>query len=159
MNDLSSPSRFLHGVDAAATLQVKTWPRAPKSINKLRVVDLFCGCGGLSLGAFQACIETSMSFEVALALDNCLPATNVYSENLAAYGRSALIEDITQFVQGSDHSRLSQEGRNLLKSVGKVDVLLAGPPCQGNSSLNNNSRRNDPRNDLYIVPAVFAAKS
>jgi DNA (cytosine-5)-methyltransferase 1 len=42
--------------------------------------------------------------------------------------------------------------------VGGVDVLCAGPPCQGNSNLNNHSRRADPRNLLYLtVPAIAVA--
>src|SRR5690625_7435125 len=42
--------------------------------------------------------------------------------------------------------------------VGRVDVVLAGPPCQGHSNLNNRSRRNDRRNELYLtVPAVAVA--
>ena len=34
--------------------------------------------------------------------------------------------------------------------VGRVDILIGGPPCQGNSDLNNHTRRNDPRNLLYL---------
>ncbi|MEL6613948.1 MAG: DNA cytosine methyltransferase, partial [Bacteroidota bacterium] len=42
--------------------------------------------------------------------------------------------------------------------VGRVDVVLAGPPCQGHSNLNNRSRRDDRRNELYLtVPAVAIA--
>src|SRR5690625_1721531 len=42
--------------------------------------------------------------------------------------------------------------------VGRVDVVLAGPPCQGHSNLNNRSRRDDRRNELYLtVPAVEVA--
>jgi DNA (cytosine-5)-methyltransferase 1 len=31
-----------------------------------------------------------------------------------------------------------------------VDVLVAGPPCQGHSDLNNHTRRADPKNALYL---------
>ncbi len=42
--------------------------------------------------------------------------------------------------------------------VGDVDVLLAGPPCQGHSNLNNHTRRTDLRNELYLtVPAIAVA--
>ena len=38
------------------------------------------------------------------------------------------------------------------------DLLLAGPPCQGHSNLNNHTRRDDEKNELYlIVPAVAIA--
>ena len=35
-------------------------------------------------------------------------------------------------------------------------MLLAGPPCQGHSDLNNHTRREDPRNDLYVRVARAA---
>jgi DNA (cytosine-5)-methyltransferase 1 len=39
-----------------------------------------------------------------------------------------------------------------------TDVVLAGPPCQGHSSLNNHSRHDDPKNLLYLtVPAAAVA--
>ncbi|MAF52402.1 MAG: DNA cytosine methyltransferase [SAR202 cluster bacterium] len=41
--------------------------------------------------------------------------------------------------------------------IGDVDVILGGPPCQGHSNLNNRSRRNDPRNILYLALPAFAA--
>ena len=41
---------------------------------------------------------------------------------------------------------------------GDFDLLLAGPPCQGHSNLNNHTRRDDEKNELYlIVPAVAIA--
>lgn len=41
---------------------------------------------------------------------------------------------------------------------GQVDMILAGPPCQGHSSLNNHTRHQDPKNLLYLtVPAVAVA--
>jgi DNA (cytosine-5)-methyltransferase 1 len=38
-----------------------------------------------------------------------------------------------------------------------IDLLVAGPPCQGHSNLNNYSRRDDPRNDLFICTVAVAA--
>jgi DNA (cytosine-5)-methyltransferase 1 len=38
----------------------------------------------------------------------------------------------------------------LARLKGKVDLFLAGPPCQGHSNLNNHTRRGDPRNLLYL---------
>ena len=40
--------------------------------------------------------------------------------------------------------------------VGNVDVVLAGPPCQGHSNLNNHTRRVDRRNELYLTVPAFA---
>jgi DNA (cytosine-5)-methyltransferase 1 len=39
-----------------------------------------------------------------------------------------------------------------------VDLVMGGPPCQGHSSLNNHTRGDDHRNDLYLtVPALAIA--
>ncbi len=38
----------------------------------------------------------------------------------------------------------------------EVDLLIAGPPCQGHSNLNNHTRRRDPRNDLFICTVAAA---
>ena len=38
--------------------------------------------------------------------------------------------------------------------AGHVDVFLAGPPCEGNSNLNNRTRRVDDRNELYLDAVV-----
>jgi DNA (cytosine-5)-methyltransferase 1 len=40
-----------------------------------------------------------------------------------------------------------------------LDVLVAGPPCQGHSNLNNRTRRNDSRNLLYLTTVAFAVAS
>lgn len=43
----------------------------------------------------------------------------------------------------------------LAEEIGKIDLLLAGPPCQGHSNLNNKTRREDPRNLLYITAVAL----
>ena len=44
-----------------------------------------------------------------------------------------------------------------------IDFVTAGPPCQGHSNLNNHTRRQDPRNDLFIctvaVPVALSTKA
>jgi DNA (cytosine-5)-methyltransferase 1 len=44
---------------------------------------------------------------------------------------------------------------DLAAEVGKIDIFLAGPPCQGHSNLNNKTRREDPRNLLYITAVAL----
>ena len=42
--------------------------------------------------------------------------------------------------------------------VGKIDILLGSPPCEGHSNSNNATRRADPRNMYYVVmPALAVA--
>jgi DNA (cytosine-5)-methyltransferase 1 len=46
----------------------------------------------------------------------------------------------------------------LRSAIGQNDILIAGPPCQGFSNLNNKTRRADDRNELYFrVPAAALA--
>jgi DNA (cytosine-5)-methyltransferase 1 len=40
--------------------------------------------------------------------------------------------------------------------VGEVELLIGGPPCQGHSNLNNHTRRDDPKNRLYLRMARAA---
>jgi DNA (cytosine-5)-methyltransferase 1 len=37
-----------------------------------------------------------------------------------------------------------------------TNLLIAGPPCQGHSNLNNRTRRDDPRNLHYLTVPAFA---
>jgi DNA (cytosine-5)-methyltransferase 1 len=43
-----------------------------------------------------------------------------------------------------------------VKELGGVDIVVGGPPCQGHSNLNNRTRRNDERNELYRWMALAA---
>src|SRR5438093_2598626 len=44
----------------------------------------------------------------------------------------------------------------MVARVGEVHGTLAGPPCQGHSTLNNRTRHADPKNALYFLLARFA---
>lgn len=75
----------------------------------MRVVDLFSGCGGMSLGFQQA------GFEIISAFDNWHPAVRIYRENFA---HEIYEEDIS-------------EDATLQKIVAlEPDVVIGGPPCQ-----------------------------
>ena len=57
-----------------------------------------------------------------------------------------------------DRPEINEEGPWSGIKQGCFDLLLAGPPCQGHSNLNNHTRRDDKKNELYlIVPAVAIA--
>lgn len=79
----------------------------------MRVIDLFAGCGGLSLG-FQ-----NAGFEIVAAFDNWKEACDVYNKNFS--------HPIFQ-VDLSDLSVLET-----IKSY-KPDMIIGGPPCQDFSS-------------------------
>lgn len=104
------------------------------SEGKLKVVDLFCGAGGLSLGFVQE------GFSVALANDIEACCVDTYAHNHPETPRDKIIlGDIREVVD-----KLEQ----LVKSD-SIDVVVGGPPCQGFSMANRQRIIDDPRNYLY----------
>lgn len=83
----------------------------------MKLVDLFCGSGGFSLGAHQA------GFEVAAAYDIDPILTSSYTHNFQ--NTQLHLADIAQLT-----------GRQIEDSVGdQVGGVFGGPPCQGFSSI------------------------
>lgn len=121
--------------------------RGPTPDGVVRVADVFSGCGGLSLGALEACLAIGREFVPVLAMDNSAAALGVYKRNF--HPLNAIGEDIEEIVSGAIGDRATDAEKRLVADVGAVDVLLAGPPCQGASSLNNHTRGTDARNRLY----------
>ncbi len=113
----------------------------------VRVADLFCGCGGLSLGIREACFAFGRPFVAVLAVDHDPAALEVYRQNFFPSRTSG--EDLETLLDHELGAPRSSKEDCWLKTVGTVDVLVAGPPCQGHSDLNNQTRRSDPRNRLY----------
>ena len=122
-------------------------------LKTVRVVDLFCGCGGLSLGAMEACNATGKSFLPVAAVDIDPAALEVYKQNFPRC--RSYCRDIFGLLDGDIGSRPTRNERVFLRKIGKVNMLLAGPPCQGYSDLNNHTRRDDTRNILYERVARF----
>src|SRR5271157_529358 len=119
----------------------------------VRVVDLFSGCGGLSLGAREACGAAGKRFEARAALDTDVRCLAVYAKNLSC--QNVIAKDIADTIDGPMGAGPTEAERRFLRTCGPVDLLLAGPPCQGNSNLNNHTRRADTRNLLYERVARF----
>lgn len=79
------------------------------SVN-IKCVDLFCGCGGMSLG-FQ-----KSGFNIVAAIDNWKAATRVYEMNFAHPVIEQDLLDVDKAVE--------------LISVYTPDLIIGGPPCQ-----------------------------
>ena len=97
-----------------------------------KVLDLFCGCGGISEGYALA------GFEIAGGIDFNEMATVTFQHNF----RSARVHniDITQFPDSQIREEFSD-----------VDVIVGGPPCQGFSTANRHQKEiDDPRNKLFF---------
>lgn len=137
---------------------------APVPPEATRVVDLFAGAGGLMVGVSQLLAEAGRQPVCELAVDIDVDALAVHRCN----HRTRLVEteSVTSLVDyrilGFDDAAKFVYPPSLLdESVAAastgVDLVVAGPPCQGHSNLNNRSRRSDRRNLLYLAVPAFAA--
>lgn len=95
------------------------------------VIDLFCGCGGFSLGFERA------GFNVLLGID-------VWNDALKTFKHNHKNSDTLQ----ADLSTLSPERILPLLKNQKIDVIIGGPPCQG-FSVAGKRIVDDIRNKLY----------
>ncbi len=129
-------------------------PEVPKAGACLVAADLFSGCGGLSLGIGEACRSAGFGFRSAFACDTEQSALDVFVANLSP--SSAMSEPVETWLDREFGKPLSAAEQSVASRVGDVDFLVGGPPCQGHSDLNNHTRRNDPRNNLYGVMARAA---
>ena len=99
--------------------------------NSLNVIDLFCGCGGLSYGFEKA------GYHVLLGIDNDEKALETFELNHK--DSQSICGDITQITYENDIKP---------RIAGKtIDVIIGGPPCQG-MSLSGPRKFDDPRNKL-----------
>ncbi len=96
-------------------------------------IDLFCGCGGLSLGLERA------GFDVLFAADNWPVATETYERN---FTHPVLTIDLAS----ATAARLRK-----MAGLGKaeVDLVVGGPPCQG-FSIQRIGEDHDVRNNLVL---------
>jgi DNA (cytosine-5)-methyltransferase 1 len=67
-----------------------------------------------------------------------------------------ITDPIESILMGVLGARPMAAEREFTKAAGPIELLMAGPPCQGHSDLNNHTRRHDPKNRLYARVARFA---
>jgi len=94
---------------------------------KLKVLDLFSGCGGMSLGFEQA------DFEICLGIDNWSDALLTFTNN---HKNSQVLKADLSTLQPSEIG------------INAIDIIIGGPPCQG-FSIAGKRIVQDERNELY----------
>lgn len=139
----------------------------PCDVNTVRIVDLFCGAGGFTEGIKQGLGSIGIASKVIAACDIDKKALDIYEMNhtpnvglasdLNTYIDYSLRRRSEYDIAFSDVQFAGHDLKALEHLIEGCDILIAGPPCQGHSNLNNHSRRNDPRNNLYISVAAYAA--
>ena len=103
-------------------------------VNAPKMIDLFCGAGGLSLGFTQNGIITSLANDI----EPC--CVDTYAHNHPDTPRENIVlGDINDVIANIDS----------LMRFKDVDVVIGGPPCQGFSMANRQRLSDDPRNKLY----------
>lgn len=108
------------------------------SLNKPTALDLFCGCGGLTVGLKRA------GFEVIGGID--IDPISIITYKANHRGVKTWTRDIRNI-------NIAAVKRRLRIRKGELDLLAGCPPCQGFTSLRtlNGSRIvDDPRNDLVF---------
>jgi DNA (cytosine-5)-methyltransferase 1 len=136
-----------------AWLRSSVEPAAPAGAKVVRSVDLFAGCGGLSVGIAEACRALGMELWPVVANDIDPEIVGIYSRNMPETDIvAAPVEDL---LDGECGAKVTSTERKFAKRVGDVDLLVGGPPCQGHSDFNNHTRNNDPKNELYLRMARF----
>lgn len=117
-------------------------PRTSPPSGGRRVLDIFCGAGGLSRG-----FEHSGGFTTVGGIDLLADRIDTFASNhLSA---TAIVGDLTKLPL-----------KELKRLVGQVDVVVGGPPCQGFSSIRpfRNLTEGDPRNSLvehYVLAISY----
>ncbi len=133
----------------AEWVKQERWPAATGG-RQLTIVDAFSGCGGMTLGAWEGARRSGNTLEIRRAIDINSDAIEIYRANFTVDDSIAICADVADVFVGEPGSSASRKMSALRKSIGELDMLVAGPPCQGHSDLNNRSRRDDPRNKLYL---------
>ena len=104
-----------------------------------KLLDLFSGCGGMSLGFCDP--RFCGGFKSIFAIDNNKYAVSSYNLN---FGNHAICEDIETWISSKD--------------IPQADIVIGGPPCQGFSLLNK-SRKGDARRALWQPYIDIVARS
>lgn len=102
----------------------------------MNVIDLFAGCGGLSLGFIHA------GYDICAAFDHWKPAIDVYRNN---FSHPIIHYDVEQF-----------NGETSMFEPYAPDIVIGGPPCQDFSSAGKRNE-NLGRSELTITFAKIVA--
>lgn len=130
----------------------------------LTILDLFSSVGGLTLGVSEGLRAMGRSVSVIGGVDVDADALasfelNHNSDRVVHKSVSELVDmRVTGRGTAARFAYTPEPTGSLANLTRSPDLIVAGPPCQGHSTLNNHTRGDDPKNRLYLtVPALAAA--
>jgi DNA (cytosine-5)-methyltransferase 1 len=113
-----------------AIYEARTCGELARKRKRFRMIDVFAGAGGMSLGFSH---QFGHAFESVWANDFNEDAVRTYNKNFGAHCRGGDIVDLLN---------------DPATEIPAADVVVGGPPCQGFSLLNKN-REGDARKQLW----------
>jgi DNA (cytosine-5)-methyltransferase 1 len=117
--------------------------------NKKTYIDLFAGCGGLSLGLYNSGL-----WKGHFAIEKSPDAFETFNHNLIENNNHF---DWPDWLPKSNHdiNEIIKNHSEELKSLrGKIDMVAGGPPCQGFSTAGKRNEKDD-RNKLITSYIQF----
>lgn len=106
-----------------------------------KIIDLFAGAGGLSLG-----FQQTGKFNIVMAAENNPNARDTYSRN---HPNTEILSDVKEI-----------DYKDIRRRYGAIDVVIGGPPCQGFSNANRQRATISTNNGLVkeYVRAIIELK-
>lgn len=112
-----------------------------RGIKMYKIIDLFAGAGGLSLG-----FQQTGKFNIVMAAENNPNARDTYSRN---HPNTEILSDVKEI-----------DYKDIRRRYGAIDVVIGGPPCQGFSNANRQRATISTNNGLVkeYVRAIIELK-
>ncbi|RJG23745.1 DNA cytosine methyltransferase [Paenibacillus thiaminolyticus] len=125
-----------------------------KTIKEYKILDLFAGIGGFSLGFKKFQIEKMKVFKIVAALEKDKNAVNTLIKALVKDG-IPYEQAVSMIIQGD--ISLPETKKKLFDTCKDVDIIIGGPPCQSFSMIGPRSGdktqqekyTNDDRDNLF----------